>query len=229
MAYITAQDVRDITAQDLTTSDISDSDLNDIINFAISQVNNDICTKITEEEVDYIDSYRKNLIDGSNTVYYVKSSFEWYLGDLNDDGTVDENDVIVWIYDGSSYTRSKATVSSVTEYGKITLSSAPSSTTDKITVTYRKCPVSVNTPDPLLKKACAELAASIAYGGIDAREKKRVSIEGFSISKDPQAERHYRKRYEQTIAQILSKEPMSKTEQEKFLREPEYYGTEKFV
>lgn len=216
-AYITYQDVRDITSGDLTTDDISNDDLtNSIIPYAISELNNAICTKVTEERVVNIDTYRENAINGSNVTFFVQSSFGWYLGDFNDDGEIDENDAKVWLYNPSDKSRTAAVISAIDEIGKITLSTAPSNSINRINITYRRSPVSIS--DPLLKKACAELAASIAYGGIDAREKKRVSIRGFSISRNPEAESKYHNRYIRTLVQLNSRQTVVEKKQVESLK-----------
>ena len=218
--FIVSQDVYDITAQDLTTDDISSADLTDIINFAISEVNNAICVKVIEERVKGIDTYRENLIDGSNTEYFPQTSWTWYIGDFDDDGEIDSADAQVWLYNASAKTRTAAAISSIDEVGKITLTTAPPTSIDKMTITYKKSPVSIS--DSLLKKACAELSASIAYGGVDAREKKRVAIRGFSISKNPEAERNYFNRYLQTLSQLISRQSVIEKKQEITLKPIEF-------
>lgn len=205
-AYIGASDVRDVTSQDLTTDDISDNDLNDHISNALAQVNNDICLKIYEEPVVSIDNYRTNYIDSSNTVYYIPKSWEFYIGDLDDDGEITTSDIKVYLYDTSDSSRTEATVSAIDETGKVTLSSAPSGNVDKITMTYRRSPVSIS--DRLLLLACGQLTASMAYCGLDSRKKGRVGIRGFVISRDPQAAKDYRNRYLKTIALINSRQPV---------------------
>ncbi len=224
-AYCVAADVRAITAQDLTTSDISDANLNTIIGYAISQLNHDITTKVYEETASYIDAYRENDRDGSNTIYYVKNSFLWYLGDMNDDGAITTSDAEVWLYDSTNQTRTQATISAIDEIGKITLSAAPTSDIT-VKVSYRKSPVKI--ADPALKRACALLSTSMAYEGIDAREKKRIGLRSFSISKDPQAASKYRQMYDRAISAILSREPVKKVEQEELLQRLEYYPQSAF-
>jgi len=219
--YIDIEDVRRITAYDLDEDTISDERLTHILDFAISELNQTLGLKVIEEKVSYIDRYRQNKIDGSNKTFYVKYSFDWYLGDLDCDGNLDTNDIEVYIYDPNDNTRTKAVVSELYEYGKFVLDEAPSSS-QVVKVTYLRFPCSLF--DPLVKKACAELAASIAYGGIEAREKKRLSIRGFSLSKDPIAEQKYYERYLRTVAQILAREPAKHIKAEPELYAPGLFG-----
>lgn len=219
-AYCEASDVRAITGQDLATGDISDDNLNTIItSYAIPQVNADISEKVILERASYIDSYRENKRDSSNTEYYTQTSWDWYIGDLNDDGEVNTSDALVYLYNQSTKIRSSATISALDETGKITLSSAPSSD-DIVYITYRKSPVSIS--DALLKKACAELAAAIAYSGIEAREAKRVGIRGFSISRNPIAHKHYLARYTESISKLLAREPIKESKAEDTLKPLSY-------
>ncbi|RLE92215.1 MAG: hypothetical protein DRJ46_01205, partial [Thermoprotei archaeon] len=103
--YIDIEDVRRITAYDLDEDTISDERLTHILDFAISELNQTLGLKVIEEKVSYIDRYRQNKIDGSNKTFYVKYSFDWYLGDLDCDGNLDTNDIEVYIYDPNDNTR----------------------------------------------------------------------------------------------------------------------------
>lgn len=159
LAYCSASDVRLLTGW--TTSDIDDSTLTSIITYVTSLINHEINSKIIEEQVTEIDSTRQNKIDGLNTTYYVQKSFEWFVGDMNDDGSVTTSDIAVYNYD-SDAVKTQLTVSSVTPNdGKFVLSSAPSSS-NTLTVTYVYSPVSESDPHPLLRYGAANLAAAIA-------------------------------------------------------------------
>ena len=205
--YVEPHYVRAMTAFDLDKSAINDPMLREMVEYAQVKVNHDIGTKIWLEPVVGIDNYRENKVDGSNKDYYVRNSWRWYLGDLNDDGELTIADVEVWLYDTANETRSLATVSTIDERGKITLSTAPSSTYD-LKITYIKCPVSIETPHYLVKKATAELAAAMAYSGVQAREYKRIAMPGLSVSVTPKASLMYKEKYESTITQILSRMPI---------------------
>jgi len=207
MSYVNPHYVRAITAFDLDTDIVNDPKLKEIIEVAQVDVNHAIGTKVFLEKVRGIDDYRENNIDGSNTNYYVQYSWDWYFGDLNDDGALTVADVEVWLYDSTNDIRSLATVDSIDERGMVTLNSAPASTYD-LKITYIKCPVSIETPHYLVKKATGELAAAMAYSGVQAREYKRISMPGLSIAVTPKAHYIYRTKYEETITRILSRKPV---------------------
>ena len=179
MAYCTASDVRAIA--NLTTSDITDGDLETLISYATTELNSQVNGKVIEEIISYIDNVRQNKINGSNTTFYVSKSYLWYFGDYNNDGTVDENDVIVYEYKNDN-TKTQLTVSSIDEIGKFVVATPPASTS-YITVTYAYCPISEQQPHTLIKKACMELAAAMAFTKIQARDWDRLSIGKLTISR----------------------------------------------
>jgi len=216
MAYITTSDVRSITAGKLTTSDISDDDLTTIIGFATRKLNEAINQRVIEEKITYIDKWRENDLDGSNKTFYVQACKErWYLGDYNDDGTIDTNDVVVREYK-SDGTYSDLTVSSIDEDDcKFVLETAPESTSI-LKVSYAKAPLSENGTNahPLIKQACAELSAALAYTGIQAVDFKRISLGRLSVMQTPKAFQIYMDRYLDTLKQIQYRGAIHRQESE---------------
>jgi len=203
MAYCLPSDVRVIA--NLTTEDISDADLATLIGYATTELNHMINAKVLEEKVRMIDSYRENKIDGTNTTYYVQKSFLWYLADMNNDGVVDVNDVIVYQYNPQEKTKTTLTVSSVApNEGKIVLASAPPAGV-VLKITYAYAPVSESDPHPLIKKACAELAAALAFSKIETRDFKRVSLGKLTAVKMPTGFKHYYSRYEATLRELQAR------------------------
>lgn len=199
IAYCTASEVRTLTG--ITLSDVSDSDLNEFISYAVQELNHAISVKVVRERVDRIDNTRTNTIDGSNTTFYVKHWKDYYIGDLNNDGTVDENDVIVYLVSGDG-TETKATVSSVSpSEGKFVLASAPQSGV-KMYVTYCYTPYDVSEPHALVKLACIYLTAALVYSRIDARKIQNFSIGKLKIGKQSQAFEVYYRKYMQIVNQI---------------------------
>jgi len=77
-------------------------------------------------QIKYIDAFRKNTINGTNTDFYVPDSWDKYLGDRDGDLEINTDDVEVWEYTNTK-TRSQLTVSSLDEYGHVTVSTAPAS------------------------------------------------------------------------------------------------------
>lgn len=134
MAYVTASDVRDYL--NLDTADISDADLAKLISKADALVRKYITVYIEDEELLDTDGSSAT-IDGSVSQYRVRHT---PIADSNFDGVVDSSDVSVygWVDSSDPSSKTQLTVSSVDAFnGLITLSSAPSSSYETLTITYR--------------------------------------------------------------------------------------------
>ena len=187
MVWTTSTSVRLVTG--LTSSDIGDTDLDSLISSAQKEVLLQTNINITRELVKYLDETRENLIDESNTTYYVSNWKGTYLSDRDFDLDVDVDDVEVFSVD-SDGTETSLTISSITyNEGKIVLSSAPNNVDLYITYTYNYFdPV---TPNPLLKLATEYLAGAYAYMRIDSKNKKNVKFGNTSITNFNQGESTY--------------------------------------
>lgn len=170
-----ADDVREIT--DLDEDDIHDTQLELLIDSAWKKVMADTGKRVNLVRLDYIDQYRKNTIDGSNTTYYIPESWNKFFGDMDYDHSIDTDDVTVYEY-ANDYTRSAATVSSIDETGSFVLSSAPSAGSH-LRATYLVIPISIT--DDLYKEACKYLAASMVHGRLDAGDYESVNFRGLGF------------------------------------------------
>lgn len=195
--YCTVDDVRQMT--NIAASDLSDTQIADLIVWAGTQLNADIHCHWEEEQVSYINDTKENEIDGANTTFYTQ---HFPIGDLNDDMAVNTSDVTVYVYD-SNAVRTTATVSSITpDDGKFVLSSAPGSTSSKVTVTYRSCQRSVYIPDPLIKMACAVLAGAWGYSKINVGKAPQFKMGSTAIWRDMKAFDTLYRRYLGLVQQI---------------------------
>jgi len=206
VGFCTPDDVRMISNISSTSTDanyLSDSQIYDVIQFAQSTLITELSSKIREERVTSIDSNaRQNIIDSSNTTYYVQRSYKWFIADRNGDGEIDENDVIVWEYDSSADTKTKVTVSSVdAETGKIILSSAPS-TGNTVTITYRYTDIDMFTPDPHLKTTCTYLVAALAHQKLEATDFDRLTLGKMTVSKRNKTFDYFHKSYKEYLHQL---------------------------
>ena len=180
MAYCTASEVFDLCG--LTSSDVSSSKMLSIIRTATTRINADINLVIREERANFIDQYRQNKRNGTNTVFYVQDSYKYFLGDYDNDGDVDISDVEVWLYDPSAKTKTSATISAVNwQQGKITLTSAPDSN-NYVYITYARAPLDESTPHRLIKEACKALSASLAYMKIRAEDYQKLNLGDFAVT-----------------------------------------------
>lgn len=203
IGYCSLNDIRHISH--LSTTDISDTEMYEILKLSMAQLNADINTEIIREPVFYIDNTRKNLINNSNTDYYVKN-WKKYIGDRDDDGDVDSSDVIVYQV-ASDGTETELTVSSVdANNGKITLETAPASSV-RLYVTYNYTPVSVSDPHQLVKLACAYLTSYRCYNFKDFGTAGDVKFGTFAVKKARGKESTVEKldsQYQKIIRQILA-------------------------
>jgi len=160
----------------VSSSSVSDSNLEQIIRYATEKVNSDIMKRVVLEKIDILDQYRTNKIDGSNKTFYVNRSWNWYFGDLNDDGKFTVADVEVWDYDSSTDSRSSVTPASIDIRGSFTLTTAPSNG-HELYVSYRYCPLKISpTVDPLIADATAYLSGSLSYSKINPADYRHVQI-----------------------------------------------------
>jgi len=195
MAYCTADDVRAIAP--LTTSDISDVDLAPLITYATAILNAEILQYHEDERIEYINDEKENKIDGSNTTFYTKN---WPIADSDNDGDVDTDDIYVYELD-SEGNRTDLTVSSITpKHGKFVLSSAPESS-KRLYVTYYSSEIDAYTPHNLIKKACCELVAALAFTKIQAKDLPKLNVGGLSVS-FPKSYELYMKKYRETLNDI---------------------------
>ena len=197
MAYVTTDEVRTIT--NISSSQISDADLAKIITFASYQLNEDLQIEVDRERIAYISDIKSNETDGSNTTYYVKSSF---IGDLDDDFDVDTNDIEVWKeYDE---TKTYLTINSIdVKEGSFVLSSAPANEGEYyIKYTYSKA--RMDTPSMKVKLAAAQLVAAWAYSKLNVGKAPRFRLGNLTVFRDTSAHKHWMTQYKDTIAKINS-------------------------
>ena len=196
MSYCTVSDIRLLT--DLQAEEVGDGDLNNIISYATAELNAEIGTEYNDEKVENISTEKENDIDGSNTTFYVKHP---YIGDRNNDGSITTDDIYVYTLD-SDGNRTDRTVTSVDwKTGKFVLSSAPTSS-EELYVTYVSTKIDCNAPHQLVKKACIELAAAIAYSKVEASNFRRIGGLGGLSLVAPETYNIYYQLYQRTLSKI---------------------------
>jgi len=198
MALASVSEVRNIIS--LTSDDISDEQINSLIKYAQIQIAQELFVYHEDEEVEYIDEEKDNIIDGSNKVYYTRF---WPIADRNQNGVVDSDDVKFYKFD-SEGNRTEMTISSIdAERGKITLSEAP--TTDyTLKVTYSSYPPNITSDD--LKMACIYLTAAFCYAKCDPTILKHLDT--LDILRMPDPYNRFMQMYRDTLTRIKSKMSM---------------------
>lgn len=199
--YCSADDIRALT--NLTSSTIVDSDLDALIANATLEVNQRLNVTVVRERVGYLDQTRQNLINGSNTTYYIRNWRGKYMADYNNDGTVDTTDLIVYVV-ASDGTETEATVSSIDHNdGKLVLDTAYSSDYT-LYISYAWSYFDEASPSTLLNLATAYLASAYSYLKIDTGA-NNVRFGNVSINKSvSQSFGMYYSRYETAMNELVS-------------------------
>lgn len=185
----------------IAVADIANADVTSIIAEATKELNSMINVRVIRERVDYIDTTRENLINGSNTTFYVKNWRGKFLADMNNDGSVSIADVEV-IYRDTDGTETSATVSSVDAgIGQFVMETAPSSGYE-VYVTYEWAYRNPDTPDPLIKLACTLLSAAYCYAKINWGRAPQVAFGNTRFFRHMEAFDMYYKRFLQAVSLI---------------------------
>lgn len=174
MPYCVASDLRELVT---FPSSVLDADLTNYITRATRELNKRINIRIREEEVLFIDDWRQNDIDGVNVTFFTRSAPLFFLGDLNNDGSVTTADVQVRQYNNDS-TFTDVTPATVDgNLSRFTLTTAPDQQTiQRMVVTYAFAPLSESDPDGMIAEACRQLGIGMALTGIHANDFKNVSL-----------------------------------------------------
>ena len=197
MSFVDVSTVRLLAG--LSTSVVNDTDLETIISYATAQLNSDILTHYEKEQVLYIDTERENNIDGSNTTFYVKHP---YIGDFDNDGTLDGSDLYVWSIDTEG-NRVEYTVSSIDQKtGQFVLSSAPTGDV-ALYVEYSSSPVD-ESDNKLVEVALSQLSAAYAYMRQNTGGMKSWHVGKISVVRDPAFDTFLNK-YKDTVNKILER------------------------
>jgi hypothetical protein len=198
--YSTITEVREIS--NLQTCDITDGDLYSLIQKATAYLNAEINQRIIREKIQYLDETRTNDINGTNNTFYVRQ-WRWHIGDMNNDGKVTTDDLIVYQVDQANV-ETQLTVSSISpDEGKFVLTN-PADTGSRLYVTYEWCYVSEYTPHPLVKLACEYLTTAFAFEKVERGLSPQQVYGNVRIYRDMAAGSENHKRYREVVLQINS-------------------------
>lgn len=204
MGYCTIAEVRAMAAP-LTSGRIADATVTGFITDATTSLNRDIGIRIDNELVLPIDNERENDVDGSNTTYYLRKCGRGYgnfIGDRDDSGDVDTDDVAFYSLD-SSGTRTSYTTSSIDddELGKVTLSSAPAGG-ETLYCSYVYFPLPHD--HYLVKKACKLLTVALCFDYLETGQITQWRGQGTTVYRHTEAGDVFHARYHREIDRIIS-------------------------
>lgn len=223
MTYCSVNKVRLVSG--LESSDVTDEDIRDLRDeVATSELNEDINQTVRNERVDrQISGAKENSIDGSNTTFYLKKPHQTVLklGDKNDDGVVNGEDLDVYYIDDDDnrVTDVQITVEDVDE-GRFEMVDSDGTALEedvvgKIFADYEAAPVdedgygndfSSEGPDMNVETACAQLTAAYCFTNVEATKLKDFSIGDVSINTQSEGAQVMRSSYMETIKRITQRQ-----------------------
>jgi hypothetical protein len=157
MDYIDYELLRELTGLE----DMDDDTIEALALQAIVEINKELNVKVINEEVGYIDQWRKNNYrDGETVTFYPKRVMNNYFGDSNNDGEVDETDITVTKYSTDDVMTTLTVTSIDTTDGSFTLSEAPGTDTKKLLVTYEYSFYDISVPDKVILELINYLTGS---------------------------------------------------------------------
>ncbi len=211
--YCTIYDIRNFSSS-LPTNKVSDTILYEFIKFANAQINQDIMVEHVDERVMYISKDKKNKVDGVNRTFYVKNS---YLGDYNDDGVIDENDIYIYSINNQGI-RTELGVERIDDvrHGQFTLIYAPLRG-EKLFVTYRSCPVLLYpNVNYMVRNAAVNYVLGLAYSRTDPGQVKSFRVNKVSVTGESSPSKKYMTEYRNLVSKIVSTPIKERTSEVKF-------------
>jgi hypothetical protein len=199
--YCTVDDVRN-SSKDITSTKIVDRIVFDYIKRATSRINHDILTEYRNEKIVYIGIDKQNNQDGANTTFYVQHP---YIGDYNDDGIIDEDDIYAYSISASG-TRTELTVSSLDDarHGQFTLSAGPSGDVE-VYVTYRTSPVLLYPEvDMDVREAAICYSLMLSHSDLDSNQVKSYRVNKISVTGESSPYGRYKADYQTLVSKIVS-------------------------
>lgn len=113
MTYITLAELKVLLGSN--SSNFTDDQLTSIINKNNARINRELNVRVVREPVKYINNTKQNIIDGTNSVYYLRNWFGKYISDANNDGEVTLDDISVYSIDADGI-ETELTISSINTY-----------------------------------------------------------------------------------------------------------------
>lgn len=204
MSYCDVDLIRNLTG--LGTGEIRDQRLRNLRDdVAVPRLNDDIQTRVEKEEIKHV---RDNIFQ----LKKVEDSFR-SLGDLNDDGEINEEDIRAYgLYEGR---RTDFIVDKLidADKGRFTLLvEKDDGSTEEVKsaknkyVDYRYAPVNVSEPNQMVSIACAQLTGAFAFSNIETSKLKNFSIGDVTIRKQSDGFAIMHDQYTETMRRIVNRE-----------------------
>jgi len=211
MTYCDVSLVRSISG--LGSGEIRDQRIRDLRDdVAIPRMNDDIQTRVESEKITSISNSKENDIDGENKTFYLGGTHNNYnsLGDLNDDGVIDEKDIHAWaiIEDEKEAVKINSIVDA--DEGEFTAvrqsTNSPLPKGADLYVRYRHAPVNVSEPNQMIAIACAQLTGAFCFSNIETSKLKNFTIGDVTIRKQTQGFGLLMDQYTESMRRIVNRE-----------------------
>lgn len=178
-SYCEVEMVRNLTG--LTSGEIRDKRIRELRDqIAIPQVNSDLFVTVEKEAVKMYEDSLSNDLSDYDRLYRLQNIFkrDRKLGDLNNDGEISTDDVIVW-YESDGNNSFVDVVEIDSDTGEFAVSE--DTPVMDLYANYKHSPVSIDDPEPLLQVACAQLTGAYCFSNIETKKLKNYSIGDVTI------------------------------------------------
>lgn len=220
MTYCSVNKVRQLSG--LESHQVTDGRIRELRDeTATPELNRDVNQSIDHERVNRtISSEKGNDVDGENTVFYLRETHksELQVGDRNDDGKVEGDDLDFYFLDEDDNRTENLDVTLLDrEIGKVDVKVDGSAPSDgDLFVSYEVSPVNQDGyssndfdgsgPDHLIETACAQLTAAYAFTNVEASKLKDFSVGNVSINSQSGGAEIMRNQYRDTRRRITQKQ-----------------------
>lgn len=213
MSYCSVEMVRSISGLD--NSEIRDERIRSIRdNVAVPRLNDDIQTRVDTESLGKVSDRKNNEFDGETEVFYLSELHDSFraLGDLNDDGEINSDDVKVWGYEGEN--EIDLVVDEIVDpiEGAVRIlkddngSLVPLKDNSEVKVRYRHAPVDMSGPNAMVSIACAQLTGAFSFSNIETSKLKNFSIGDVTIRKQTEGFAIMKDQYKESMQRIVNRE-----------------------
>lgn len=205
MSFCSVEKIRLVSG--LESNHVSDRELAELRDrVATPELNKDVLQKVENEEFHRISEEKENRVDGENTSFYLQEPHynELKVGDRNNDGEVDIEDVdLFFIDDGVRTTDFTASLVDA-DRGELKVRDADGKPLSggELYAEYAVTPLSMSRPHRLIETAAAQLTAAYAFTNVEAAKLESFSVGNVSINEQMDGARTMRDEYHNTLRRI---------------------------
>lgn len=209
--YCTVDEFRQVI--NVKPNEVNDTFLATMIEYAGAELNDDINTRVDEEEVLMISNSKKNEKDGANKVFWTK---KYPLGDRDNDFRVTPSDITAYKIDKDGVRTDLVTTQVNPQTGQFRLEH-PLEPSDSLFISYCSAPRSVDPAHRLIKVACIFLTAHWAFAKLNIGKATRFHMGNLTVFRDMQSPDKYYSRYQRMLFLMAGDDLVAKREVDEYL------------